>query len=162
MSSFNLKRSYTLPLLMDHSILRKGHPIMSCLADQTRYDLNWKNCCFTAETLLEAILINLVTGKVVWPGVGSFKSKDDWIKNMRENPYWYVLNNVGEIDHRVINEADDLLFNLASNYLQRQIQLIPMLGKGFKKFGNNFSSVNTYRLLYCHLAGFENFFISVK
>ena len=95
-----------------HPIELVSHPIMSCLADQTRYDLEWKNHCFTAETLLEAILINLETDKVIWPGVSNFvslKNKGEWIKNMRENPKWYVFNNVGLIAPQFIIEAEDLL-----------------------------------------------------
>lgn len=141
-----------------------SHPIMSCLADQTRYDLEWKNYCFTAETLLEAILNNLETDKVIWPGVGNFvslKNKGKWIKNMRENPKWYVFNNVGLIAPQFIIEAEDLLLNVASSYLQRQIQLIPMLGKGIKPFGKDFSNSNPYRFLSCQPAGAYSFFVNV-
>ena len=74
--SFNLKRSNTLPVLMDYVFLGKGQPIITCLADQTRCDLEWKNCRFNAETLLETILFNLETGNVVWPIV-SFINKGE-------------------------------------------------------------------------------------
>ena len=158
--SFNLKRSNTLPVLMDYVLMGKGHPIMTCLADQTRYDLEWKNHCFNAETLLETILFNLETGNVVWPIV-SFINKEEWIKIMRKNHSWHLLTNEGLCDPQFTTGVEDLLFNLASNYLKRQIQLIPMFKKGIKVFGKNFSNLNPYRLFFCQQVGPESFFISV-
>ena len=112
---------------------------MSSLADQTRYDLEWKSYCFTSETLLEAILFNLETGNIVWPNV-SFINKKEWINNMRKHPYLYLLTNEGLWDPEFTLRVEDLLFNLSSNYLKRQIQLIPMFGKGIKVFGKNLSN----------------------
>ena len=137
-----------------------GHPIMSSLADQTRYDLEWKSYCFTSETLLEAILFNLETGNIVWPNV-SFINKKEWINNMRKHPYLYLLTNEGLWDPEFTLRVEDLLFNLSSNYLKRQIQLIPMFGKGIKVFGKNLSNLNPYRLFSCQQVGPAGFFISV-
>ena len=146
--------------MLDYVFWGKGHPIMSCLADQTRDDLEWKSYCFTAETLLEAILFNLETGNVVWPNV-SFINKKEWINNMRKHPYWYLLTNEGLWDPQFTIGVEDLLFNLSSNYLKRQIQLIPMFEKDIKVFGKNFSNLNPYRLFSCQQVGPENFFVSV-
>ena len=159
--SFHLKRSNTLPVVMDYIYHEKSNPIMASIAVQTSYDLEWKNYSFTAETLLEAILFNLETGNVVWPGVVSFTNKEEWIKNMRKNPVWYLLTNEGLSNPEFIIDAEDLLFNLASNYLRRQIQLILMLGKGIKAYGKDFLNVKTYKLLSCQQASGHNFFISV-
>ena len=144
---------------MDYCFLRQTHPIMSCLADQTRYDPEWIKYCFTDETLLEAILFNLEIGNIAWSNV-SFITKKEWIKNTKENPIWYVFTE-DLTDPQFIMEAENLLINLASNYLKRQIQLIPIFAKGIKTFGNVFSNVNTYQLLSCQHASLYSFFISV-
>ena len=152
--SFRLKRSNTLPDVMSSGI---GNPIMNCLADQTKYDPEWKYCNFTAETLLETILTNLENGHLVWPGS---INKNEWIQKTRENPNWYLFNKNGLLDKGLVIDGEDLLLDLASNYLKRKIQLIPIFKKGFKMFGKEFSS-NPYRLMSCQDAGHYNFFLSV-
>ena len=155
--SFHLKRSNTLPDVMDFfttGII--GNPIMNCIADQTKYDLEWKHRHFTAETLLETILMNLENGYLVWPGS---INKNEWIQKMRENPNWYLINKNDLLDRGFTIDKENLLLILASNYLKRKIQLIPIFKDGFKMFGKEFSK--PYRLMSCQDTGFNNFFLSV-
>ena len=156
--SFHLKRSNTLPDVMDYNTYGIGNPIMNCLADQTKYDLEWKHYHCTAVTLLETILTNLENGHLVWPG--SFNKKE-WIQKTRENPNWYLLNENGLIDQSVIIDVEDLLLTLASKYLKRKIQLIPIFKKGFKMFGKEFSNSKPYHLMCCQDAGGYNLFLSI-
>ena len=131
---------------------------MNCLADQTKYDLEWKHHHFTAETLLEIILINLENGHLVWPGS---INKNEWIQKTRENPNWYLFNKNGLLDKGLVIDGEDLLLDLASNYLKRKIQLISIFKKGFKMFGKEFSNSKPYRLMSCQDADAYNFFLSV-
>ena len=156
--SFHLKRSNTLPDVMDYHTAGIGNPIMNCLADQTKDDLEWKHYHFTAETLLEIILTNLENGHLFWRP-GSI-NKNEWIQKTRQNPNWYLINKNGLIDSGAVFDGDNLLLSLASNYLKRKIQLIPIFEKGFKMFGNE-SSSNPYRLMSCQDTGRYNFFLSV-
>ena len=164
--SFHLKRSNTLPFVMDYFFLTTknpiitNNPIMHCLADQTKYDLEWKQCNFTAETLLEMILMNLKNGHLVWPGSIGI-NKNEWIQKMRENPIWYWINKDSLLDEGSTIDGEDLLLNLASNYLKRKIQLIPIFKEGFKMFGKEFSNSKPYRLMCCQDAGVFNSFLSV-
>ena len=151
--SFHLKRSNTLPDVMDYNTYGIRNPIMNCLADQTKYDIEWKHCHFTAGTLLETILMSLENGHIVWPGS---INKNEWIQKTRENPGWYLVNK-----HGLITDGEDLLLNLASNYLKRQIQLITIFKKGFKMFGKEFSNSKPYHLMCCQDAGPYSFFLSV-
>ena len=157
--SFHLKRSNTLPDVMDYfttGII--GNPIMNCIADQTKYDLEWKYCHFTAKTLLERILTNLENGHLVWPGS---INKIEWIQKTRENHNWYLIDSNGLLAEgfKSIIYGENLLLILASNYLKRKIQLIPIFKDGFKMFGKEFSK--PYRLMSCQDTGFNNFFLSV-
>ena len=157
--SFHLKRSNTLPDVMGYFTSGIGNPIMNCLADQTKYDLEWKYYDFTADTLLKAILTNLENGRLVWPGS---INKNEWIQKTRENPNWYMFNKDGLQDLAFgAIDGEDLLLNLASNYLKRKIQLIPIFKKGFKMFGKEFSNSKPYRLMCCQDAGGYNLFLSV-
>ena len=153
--SFHLKRSNTLPDVMDYNIYI---PIMNCLADQTKYDLEWKHYHFTAGTLLETILTNLENGHLVWPGS---INNNEWIQKTRENPNWYLFNKNGLLDKGLVIDGEDLLLNLASNCLKRKIQLIPIFKKGFKMFGKEFSNSKPYHLMCCQDAGAYNLFLSV-
>ena len=157
LQSFHMKISNTLPDVMDYIFLREGNPIMNCLADQTKYDLEWEYCHFTSYTLLKAILTHLENGHLVWP---SSINKKEWIQKTRENPNWYLFNKNGLIDYGLVFDGENLLLSLASNYLKRKIQLIPIFNKSLKMFGKEFSS-NPYRLMSCQDAGHYNFFLSV-
>ena len=143
---------------MDYFFLANKNPIIHCLADQTKYDLEWKYYNFTADTLLESILMNLENGHLVWPGS---INKNEWIQKTRENPSWYLANKNGLLDQGLIIDGEDLLLNLVSNYLKRKIQLIPIFQKVFKMFGKEFSNSKPYRLMCCQDAGGHNFFLSV-
>ena len=158
--SFHMKRSNTLPVMTDYTNFGIGNPIMDCLADQTKYDLEWKDCHFTAENLLETILKNLENGHLVWPGSIGI-NRNEWIQIIRENPNWYFFDNNNLIDSCVGIDGEDLLLNLASNYLKRKIQLIPIFKGSFKMFGKEFSNSNPYHLMSCQDAGPQNFFLSV-
>ena len=175
--SFHLKRSDTLPDLMDYRTIGDsgiiGNPIMNCLADQTKYDLEWKHCHFTPESFLKAILMNLENGHLVWPGSiginnwpGSIGiNKNEWIKKTKENPTWYLFNKDGLQDQGLTFVGESLLLLLASNYLKRKIQLIPIFKKGFKMVGAEFSSSKPYRLMSFQDMSYQvldnNFFLSV-
>ena len=91
-----MMRSNTFPYVEDYSLSRTGNPIMDCLADQSRHDFEHKTHCFTGETLLNAILTDLKTGKLAWPGENFMKSKN-WIQNMKKLNNWYNLNTKGTI-----------------------------------------------------------------
>jgi hypothetical protein len=156
--SFHMKRSNTLPDVIGYR--ESGNPIMTCLADQTKYDLEWKYCHFTDETLFESILTNLENGHLVWPGSIGI-NKNEWIQKTRKNPYWYCINKNGNADQGLIIDGENLLLSLASNYLKRKIQLIPIFKEGFKMFGKEFSNSKPYRLMSCQDAGLYNFFLSV-
>ena len=102
--------------------------------------------------------MNLENGHLVWPGS---INKNEWIQKTRENPNWYLFNKYGLIDPGLVTDGEDLILNLASNYLKRKIQLIPISKKGFKMFGKDFSNSNPYRLMSFQDESFYNFFISV-
>ena len=155
---FHLKRSNTLPDVMDYITYGIGNPIMDCLADQTKYDHVWKYRNFTSDTLLKAILTNLENGHLFWPGS---INKNEWIQKTRENPNWYLINKNGLQDPGLLIDGENLLLNLASNYLKRKIQLITIFKKGFKMFGKEFSNSKPYRLMSCQDADAYNFFLSV-
>ena len=87
-------RSNTSPYVEDYTLSRIGNPIMDCLADQTRNDLTCKT--YAAETLLDAILTDLETEKLAWPGENFMKS-EDWIQNMKKSNNWYTLNTAGTV-----------------------------------------------------------------
>ena len=153
--SFHLERSNTLPDVMGYFTYGIGNPIMNCLADQTKYDLESKHHHFTAETLLETILMNLENGHLVLPGS---INKNEWIQKTRENPNWYLINKNGLPDGGLIIDGEDLILNLASKYLKRKIQLITMFKIGFKMFGKEFSNSKPYRLMCCQHVGGYNYF----
>ena len=157
--SFHMKRSNTLPDVIDYySTTVIGNPIMNCLADQTKYDSEWKHCHFTEETLLETILTNLENGHLVWPGS---INKKEWIQKTREYPNWYLFDKNSLLDQGFIIDGENLLLILASNYLKRKIQLIPIFKGSFKMVGKEFSYSKPYRLLSCQDAGPYNYFLSV-
>ena len=150
-------RSPTLPYVVDSKSGK--NPILYCLVDQTRHDLEWETHGFTAETLLDAILTDLETGKLAWPGK-NFMNSEDWIRNMKKRNNWYTLNNEGIQDTDFTIAAEDLLLNLASNFLKRNIQMIPYFGEEVKEFGKRFSNVKSYCLLAYQYATYDNFFLS--
>ena len=152
-----MKRSNSLPVVIDYNSLANKNPIMHCLADQTKYDLEWKYYHFTAETLLESISMNL-EDHLVWP---NSINKNEWIQKMRENHNWYLINKNGLIDPGLIINGENLLLHLASHYLKRKIQLIPIFKEVFKIFGKEFSNSEPYRLMSFQDAGPFNFFLSV-
>ena len=143
---------------MDYLFLVKENPIMHCLADQTKYDREWKHHNFTAETLLEKILMNLENGHLVWPDT---INKNEWVQKTRENPNWYLISKNALLDQGLIIDGENLLLILASNYLKRNIRLIPIFKEGFKMFGKGFSNSKQYQLMACQNAGSHNFFLSV-
>ena len=157
--SFHLIRPNTLPDVMDYRTTGIGNPIMNCLADQTKDDLEWKHYHFTAETLLEIILTNLENGHLFWRP-GSI-NKNEWIQKTRENPNWYLINKNGLLDQGLIIDTENLLLILASNYLKRKIQLIPIFKGSFKMVGKEFSNSKPYRLMSSQDTGHYNFFLSV-
>ena len=114
---------------------------------------NWQNAPLCAGTLLETILMSLENGHIVWP---RSINKNGWIQKTRENPGWYLVNK-----HGLTTDGEDLLLNLASKYLKRQIQLITIFKKGFKMFGKEFSNSKPYNLMCCQDAGAYSFFLSV-
>ena len=57
-------------------------------------------------------------------------------------------------------KAEDLLLTLASNFLKRNIQLIPYFGEEVKQFGERFSHAKSYCLLAYQYATIDNFFLS--
>ena len=120
-----------------------------------KHDSEWRKYHFTDETLLEAILSELEAGKLIWPAVNL------WIQNMRKNPNWYLINMKDFNDVTFAREAEDLLLSLASNYLERQIQLIPLFGKDIKSFGKSFLTTKPYRLLALQQSACFNTFFSV-
>ena len=156
--SFHLKRSNTLPDVMDYHTAGIGNPIINCLADQTKYDIEWEYCHFTSDTLLKAILMSLENGHLVWPDT---INKNEWVQKTRENPNWYLISKNALLDQGLIIDGENLLLILASNYLKRNIRLIPIFKEGFKMFGKGFSNSKQYQLMACQNAGSHNFFLSV-
>ena len=57
-------------------------------------------------------------------------------------------------------KAEDLLLTLSSNFLKRNIQLIPYFGDEVKQFGKRFSHAKSYCLLAYQYATTDNFFLS--
>ena len=141
----------------------KKNPILECLADQTRCDLEWMKYQFTSETLLAAILNSLETKRLMLQA-GNFISSGDWIKNMRKDPFWYlrnVFNKSGYSKFDFVIMAENLLIGMISDYLKRPIKLIPLVQGEFTIFGESHSNQKPYILGSYQNGGSQNFFCSV-
>ena len=92
-------------------------------------------------------------------------SPEKWIKNMRENPrfYFFHAGNASEME-----EYENVLLDLASKCLKRQINIIPFLEleqdeRIFRPNDHHSSQSNELQfwLVSCQKLRRENFFFSV-
>ena len=153
-------RSATLPTVQGYKV-RFQNPILECIADQTKYDIEWRHMIFKGSDILSDIIKSLQNGQIPWPEFAENISCDDWIVAMQNNPNFYIFQNCDLVEFQ---DFEDILLELASCFLKRTIRLIPFCpSESEMVFSENFQSetVTTYHLLHCDLLRHGNFFVSI-
>ena len=157
-----LNLSENLPMPKDYST-RGENPILDCLLDQIKQDFMLSKTYRTQKTLLEDIISSLRNNEIIWPT--NLMSPKKWIKKMRDNPkfYFYHAKNASEMQ-----DYENVLLDLASKCLKRQINIIPFLELGqeeriFRPNDHHSSQSNElhFWLVSCQKLRRENFFFSV-
>ena len=126
------------------------------------------------RALLDDIFSALETERINWPSSFNLMSSVQWIQKMRADPifYFYHARNTSEM-----REYENLLLDLASQCLKREIQLIPFFEEDeILTFGSNKQSKNwfsrlkkpfvtvkpTFHILSCQNLSKQNFFVSIQ
>ena len=156
-------RSKNLSNLQDYMTPKKN-PILSCLIDQLTLDLELRKRNSCQFTLLKGIIDSLKEGNIFWPSHFTLMLSEKWIQMMRtdSNFYWHHAGSSSEM-----KKYEDLLLNLAAQYLERQINLIPFLEENeISTFRHGNKTLNTtnqlqFNILSCQTLWNDNFFVSI-
>lgn len=137
--------------------MKKQNPILETLADE-----GWPEDDLTGLKLRDNI-IDVVSddNRIGWPSGFGFITKVDWIKNMEQNPTYYMFK-TSYADEFAAHER--LLLELASKFLKRRVCLVPFFAEDthIETFEPpNPGSSRTYYLLGCNMAYNDNFFVSI-
>ena len=134
------------------------NPILEKLADQANLDEDWPEDDLTGLKLRDALSDD---NKMDWPSGFGFITKTQWIKDMKQDPSYYM--------HQTSNAKDfaaheRLLLELASKFLKRRVCLVPFFAEDTHV--ETFEppqpgSSRTYYLLGCNKAAADNFFVSI-
>merc|ERR1712008_382643 len=97
---------------------------MGVLADQLKHDPEWSGKEYTGSDLLNDILKALDDKKLDWPEDFTLLPCKEWIKRMRIKSTFYRDHARNASDMKLYEE---LLLQLAANFLKRTIKLVPIL-----------------------------------
>ena len=155
-------RSESLPFPMGYFHWRKrgirANPILEVLADQMWHDPGTTKI-YGASTLLYDMLNALENKKVRWPKDIVKMSSLEWLKKMKTDPIFYFHH----IPYKM-QDFENVIFQLASNFLQKTIELVPVLEQGqhltFEPF-YKVKPVKKYYIACCNKITRKNFFISI-
>lgn len=124
------------------------NPILQCISEQLNLS--------SSAQLLNEIVQALKVRKIVWRS-SKLIGQDEWIEKMSISDVFY-RNHANDIQE--MNEYEDILMDLSSQFLGRSIQLFPFLENELQKsFGG--SQHDSILLLGCVQPWFSNFFLSV-
>ena len=157
LSGFTRSKSQYFPV-----IYRVGkNPIVEVVADQLKHDPEWSGKEYAGSDLLSDILKALDDKKLDWPEDFTLLTFKKWIERMRIDPifYYYHARHASEMQL-----YEQLLYQLAANFLKRTIKLVPILDEDPElTIEPSLPSNQTGQLhiAYCNKLWTENFFISV-
>ena len=153
--------SKSLPGPLGYKVWNKN-PILETLADQANLDEDWPEDDLTGLKLRDDIIEALSDdNKMDWPSGFGFITKTQWIKDMKQDPSYYMYNTSNAEDFAA---HERLLLELASKFLKRRVCLVPFFVEDthVETFEPpNPGSSSTYYLLGCNKAFQDNFFVSV-
>ena len=86
----NFCRSHSLPIPQNYAISGKN-PILSCLLDQIKQDIELSEKYFDQAALLDDIFEGIKTKKISWPNNFSLMSSEEWIQKMRQPPTSIIM-----------------------------------------------------------------------
>ena len=139
------------------------NPILKVLSDQLKNDPKWSRKNYTGYHLLSDILKALDENQLDWPNSFNLLSSEVWIERMRFDPLFY--NHHARNKEQMIS-YEDLLMNLAANFLMRTFILVPILDEDPQQIIEPITNLPidlTYEIYiaYCNKLRYDNFFISV-
>ena len=136
------------------------NPILECLASQAFHDLDSQIDIQSHTDLLDQIIESLENGKVPWPEDFYFMNSSEWIKNMKNNPNFYISY---ASDASEVMTFEYLLITLASLCFKRTIELVPFSENDemWPFDANATPSTKKYSIMYFNKASQHNFYLSV-
>lgn len=152
-------RSKSLPFPMRYDTW--DNPIIVIFADQLKHDPEWSEKEYAGSDLLNDILKALDDKNLDWPEDFTLLPCKEWIKKMRMNPRFYMYHARNASEMQIYEQ---LLLQLAANFLKRTIKLVPILDEDPKlTIEPSLPSNQTGQLhiAYCYKLDTKNFFLSV-
>ena len=137
------------------------NPILETLADQANQEKYWFQEKLTGLKLRDNIIGALSNNKMDWPSGFGFITKTQWIKDMKQDPTYYMYKTSNAKDFAA---HERLLLELASKFLKRRVCLVPFFAEDTHvetfeppKAGSS----RIYYLLSCNKLHDHNFFVSI-
>ena len=136
------------------------NPILETLADQANKDPLRPPAHLTGLQLRDLIVLTLNYKSLEWPMNFGYLTKSQWIKDMKQNPSFYMQQTN---DPSVFQAHERLLLDLASKLLKRKICLISLFPEEKDEIIKPPMPTTSrpYYLLGCNKAVPHNFYVSV-